>query len=160
MDDQNVLSAISEWMKCRHRSNGGPSYDRPHGLGCLAGRLVEIGAPLLLVCILAASWWVKGAMMSAVIAAVVLMWRAQPREKSALRFRPVTQEKSRMSRRVSLLMVLAAFGFAMFPVWHMASRPERPSAPSRIKWAWPDRSAFTLPPKIAVGDVLSMETAP
>ena len=136
------------------RECGGLSYDRPHGMGCLFQLLIEISAPPFLLCILIASWWLKGVIAAAAIAVAILMRRKQARRKSALRFRPITQEKSRMSRRVQLSMALAAFVFAILLAWFMASRPARPSAPLKMNWKWPVRSARAFPCLIPVGTSL------
>jgi hypothetical protein len=104
------------------RECGRLSYDRPHGMGRLFALLVEIGRPLLLLCFLIAPWWLKGAILAVGVAAVLLIRRGHGREKPASRFRRITPEKSRMSRRVTLSMALATFGFAILLAWFTASR--------------------------------------
>jgi hypothetical protein len=132
------------------RECGGLSYDRPHGMSRFFEFLLEYIRPLLLLGFVVAPWWLEGAILAVVGISVFLIVRVQRRRKGASRFNPITPEKSRMSRRVTLSMVLAAFVFAILFALFMASRPVRPSAPLKIKWHWPVRSAVIFPSEFSV----------
>jgi len=104
--------------------------------------LFEFGRPLLLLGFVIAPWWLKGVILAVGGSAFFLFVRVQRRRKGASRFNPITPEKSRMSRRVTLSMVMAAFVLAILFAFFMTSRPVSPSAPLKIKWHWPMRSGF------------------
>jgi hypothetical protein len=140
------------------RECGGLSYDRR---GCLFELLIKIGGLVFALCFLAELWQLIGVILAVVIAAAILMRRSQPSEKFVTRFRPITPEKSRMSRRVSLSMALAAFVGAILLAWVMASSPpEKPSPPLRIKWKWPGRRSSTYPSPIPVETVIAIAAVP
>ena len=123
------------------RECGGLSYDK---MGCLSGCLVEIVSPLILLYFLAAPWWIDCAIVFALIAAVA--WaRGKDREGAAARFRPITPEKSRFSRRVDLMMVVGAVACAILLAWVAASGPRSPSAPRKSKWKLPIPKACIFP---------------